>query len=218
MTIKNRIKTINTDVNGYSQKTLITYDDKSFMKTNLIANTLITIGSNEYSTYNNYDSLYRLSSLSLGNSDNNISREYSYCTSGNLTSNYIYEILHKKNNSIYDKETLSYDNLGNISSIKYLNNLQVNYQYDKLGRIIKEINEPMNKVYEYAYDVGGNITSKKEYNIENKIIEDNSIDYNLTLLYNKHKYSSNMIIKKYSFLKKCKMSVKRVVTQYLRFR
>ena len=51
---------------------------------------------NEYSTYNNYDSLYRFSSLSLGNSDNNISREYSYCTSGNLTSNYIYEMLHKK--------------------------------------------------------------------------------------------------------------------------
>ena len=54
-------------------------------------------------------------------------------------------------------DTIEYDANGNIT--KYGD---VTYEYDKLGRLTKETNPTIDRVKEWCYDVGGNITSRTE--------------------------------------------------------
>ena len=57
----------------------------------------------------------------------------------------------------------AYDALGNIEKIYENNRLKVSYTYDALSRLTREDNQWLNKTICYSYDVGGNITAKKEY-------------------------------------------------------
>ncbi len=55
-------------------------------------------------------------------------------------------------------EAVEYDENGNIT--KYGG---TTYQYDKMGRLVRENNQALAKTFVMAYNKGGNITSKKEY-------------------------------------------------------
>ena len=65
-----------------------------------------------------------------------------------------------RNNSAVETETLSltYDANGNITTYGYNT-----YTYDKFNRLTRENNYYLDKTIIWAYDVGGNITSRKEY-------------------------------------------------------
>ena len=67
-----------------------------------------------------------------------------------------------------------YDSNGNIVKIyskvfdeddgSYLGDETIcSYTYDKAGQLTRENNEPLGKTFVYAYDIGGNIVSKSEY-------------------------------------------------------
>jgi len=56
----------------------------------------------------------------------------------------------------------TYDANGNIETITQGGN-QIKYNYNELNEVIREDNQVLNKTIVYAYDVGGNITSKTEY-------------------------------------------------------
>ena len=65
-----------------------------------------------------------------------------------------------RNNSDAETESLSltYDANGNIASYGYNS-----YTYDKFNRLTRENNYYLDKTITWEYDVGGNITSRKEY-------------------------------------------------------
>lgn len=71
-----------------------------------------------------------------------------------------------------------YDVSGNIVSIMR-NELETRYQYDKLGRLIREDNPALNKTIVYKYDAGGNILLKKEckYSLEDRLNFSNIVSY-----------------------------------------
>jgi RHS repeat-associated protein len=57
----------------------------------------------------------------------------------------------------------TYDNVGNIETVKKGSNILVKYTYDGLNRLTQEDNYEFGKRYTYTYDHGGNITAKKVY-------------------------------------------------------
>lgn len=65
-----------------------------------------------------------------------------------------------RNNSAVETESLSltYDANGNITTYGYNT-----YTYDKFNRLTRENNYYLDKTITWEYDVGGNITSRKEY-------------------------------------------------------
>ena len=71
---------------------------------------------------------------------------------------------------ISDTTEYEYDVSGNIVSIKR-DESETRYQYDELGRLVREDNPFLDKTVVYKYDAGGNILLKKEYkySLENKL-------------------------------------------------
>ena len=57
----------------------------------------------------------------------------------------------------------TYDVLGNIETISEGSTLKVKYYYDSLNQLTREDNAYLNKTITYSYDLGGNLTSVKEY-------------------------------------------------------
>lgn len=64
--------------------------------------------------------------------------------------------------AISDTTEYEYDVSGNITSIKR-DEYETRYQYDELGRLVREDNPVLDKTVVYKYDAGGNILLKKEY-------------------------------------------------------
>jgi RHS repeat-associated protein len=58
----------------------------------------------------------------------------------------------------------TYDSSGNILTISEGATLKASYTYDKMNQLIREDNVYTSKSIDYVYDVGGNITSRSEYN------------------------------------------------------
>ena len=57
----------------------------------------------------------------------------------------------------------TYDNAGNITTVKENGVQKVSYAYDKLGQLTRENNAYLGKTYTYTYDMIGNRTAKKTY-------------------------------------------------------
>lgn len=57
----------------------------------------------------------------------------------------------------------TYDNAGNITTVKENGVQKVSYAYDKLGQLTRENNAYLGKTYTYTYDMIGNMTAKKTY-------------------------------------------------------
>lgn len=121
----------------------------------------------------NVDVLSRPINQSLFIGSNGIKKEisyYNYSYLGGGTTETIHTVSYQNilNNAtnVHLLETYSYDLLGNISQISFLQNNATSltkYRYDKYSRLIREDNELLNKTYVYSYDSDGNIIEKKEY-------------------------------------------------------
>ena len=89
-----------------------------------------------------------------------------------MTNSATYAILVRKDDSLTHAVggtsttyNYTYDNAGNIETVKRGSVKLVQYTYDGLNRLIQEDNYEFGKRYTYTYDNGGNITSKKEYTL-----------------------------------------------------
>ena len=82
---------------------------------------------------------------------------------------------------ISDTTEYEYDVSGNIVSIKR-DESETRYQYDGLGRLIKEDNPFLDKTVVYKYDADGNILLKKEYkySLEDKLYSPTVTSYTYT--------------------------------------
>ena len=59
--------------------------------------------------------------------------------------------------------TYTYDNLGNIKTVKEGTELKESYVYDSLNQLVRHNSVTQNKTIVYTYDAGGNILNRKEY-------------------------------------------------------
>ena len=104
-----------------------------------------------------YDGLSRLSEQFVGPVLSQIG--YLAGTSGsttNLVENYTNK---NENGNVLQNYTYTYDNNGNIKTVKEGGVLKATYTYDGLNRLIREDNAQTSNSYQYVYDKGGNLTS-----------------------------------------------------------
>ncbi|OQA48534.1 MAG: tRNA(Glu)-specific nuclease WapA precursor [Firmicutes bacterium ADurb.Bin300] len=124
-------------------------------------------------TYN-YDGLNRCKSrvqtYNPAEPDNDIRTSYLYLEgAGSDTTGLIRYISYVKYNSNVSQGPIkpsfyyTYDNKGNILTVKEGNVLKVTYTYDGLSRLVREDNVWLDKSVTYTYDNGGNILNKKYY-------------------------------------------------------
>ncbi len=69
----------------------------------------------------------------------------------------------------------AYDSMGNIQTVYENGELAVRYQYDALGRLVREDNKALNSTWVFVYDNNGNILKKREFAFtlkENTLIEE----------------------------------------------
>ena len=140
-----------------------------------------------YYTYNNYDTLNRISSEQVnlkvtGGTDATVlTRGYTYrdviIDSVEYTTTQVAGVSYSGlNSSAY---SYTYDARGNITSVSKNNSPLASYEYDDLGQLVRENNVAANKTWTYTYDSRGNITSKKTYAYSNGTLGtlQNSVTY-----------------------------------------
>ena len=89
----------------------------------------------------------------------------------------------RKNNQFVMDESMryTYDSMDNITEIRENGELTIRYEYDTLGRLIREDNKTLKKTYVFSYDNNGNILSKRETKITLKKTDE--IDFTSKNLY-----------------------------------
>ena len=117
-----------------------------------------------------YDSFYRSTKTVLLNTNYSLTTAYSW-RQGTDSSHTSYmpsgqtETLKNAGGTALSTKTLNYtyDSLGNIETISEGGIQRQKYYYDSLNQLIREDNLDLNKTFVNSYDLGGNITSTKEY-------------------------------------------------------
>lgn len=109
-----------------------------------------------------YDRLSRLQDTYLKSGTNTYKTSMTYVSdpSNPLKTTNILESITNGTNS---KISYTYDDNGNIETIKKGTEVEQKYYYDELNQLIREDNFELGKTTTYSYDVGGNITSTKVY-------------------------------------------------------
>ena len=125
-----------------------------------------------------YDSQDRINILKTLGTNCNIEEEFDYVTKSDNVTNQVNNHIVRINNEEIKINDYTYDDNGNIINI--YNGYNTDYVYDKLGRLIRENNEQLNKSITYKYDKSGNIIQKQtsDYSLENKLtntLKDNYI-------------------------------------------
>ena len=128
-----------------------------------ISNAMYYTLGNMPETYT-YDALGRLTKKSLGvNSFYNTSITYLAGSGSNTTGlvgTYKNERVSGGTATLLNQFTYTYDNNGNIKTVKDKANITTTYTYDGLNRLASE--KIGNDTFAYTYDAGGNITSSKK--------------------------------------------------------
>lgn len=168
------VKSINT--NGFTKE--YEYDINNNVKLRKY-----TLNNLSNSLYYNFDRANRLTSLKLNdnvtwsNTMDKLSRlSENQITSGEkkYTTSYIFTdvsdvqnktttLLKSIKNGENDEILYTYDELGNIETIKKGDTLTNKYYYDELSQLVREDDVEQNKTITYEYDTGGNLLNKKEY-------------------------------------------------------
>ena len=114
------------------------------------------------------DGLDRISKITL-QTTGNYAEEQSYTylngNSSTLTTTYVSRIGYGNTSDSY-----TYDDNGNVKTVTTADGT-VTYDYDGLNRLTQEINNVTHKKYNYTYDAGGNILTKKVTNLYNQAVE-----------------------------------------------
>ena len=108
------------------------------------------------------DKLSRLSANKITSGDKNYTTSYTF-TDVSDVQNKTTTLLKSIKNGENDEISYTYDELGNIETIKKGNTLTNKYYYDELSQLVREDDVEQNKTITYEYDAGGNLLNKKEY-------------------------------------------------------
>lgn len=101
--------------------------------------------------------------IGLPETENLASEQITYRKVGDHATNMPATVWFGSNKQIKDSIKYRYDKCGNISEILENGHTSVRYEYDKLNRLIREDNKPLNRTTLYTYDQNGNITERCEY-------------------------------------------------------
>ena len=107
-----------------------------------------------------YDALGRTKKTSISFGENTLSKVRGYQKSGDHTTDRTSSLYYLKNGISDGKITYKYDNMGNVISISENGVQKVKYKYDKLNRLVKEIDIAKDKEICYTIDNEGNILTK----------------------------------------------------------
>ena len=127
------------------------------------ANRLTSLKLNDNVTWSNtMDKLSRLSENQITSGDKNYITSYTF-TDVSDVQNKTTTLLKSIKNGENDEISYTYDELGNIETIKKGDTLTNKYYYDELSQLVREDDVEQNKTITYEYDTGGNLLNKKEY-------------------------------------------------------
>lgn len=101
--------------------------------------------------------------IGLPETENLASEQITYRKVGDHATNMPATVWFGSNKQIKDSIKYRYDKCGNISEILENGHTSARYEYDKLNRLIREDNKPLNRTTVYTYDQNGNITERCEY-------------------------------------------------------
>ncbi len=101
--------------------------------------------------------------IGLPETENLASEQITYRKVGDHATNMPATVWFGSNKQIKDIIKYRYDKCGNISEILENGHTSARYEYDKLNRLIREDNKPLNRTTVYTYDQNGNITERCEY-------------------------------------------------------
>ena len=113
-----------------------------------------------------YDTLNRLNTETLyvdGNHTNHYTKYFYTPGVADSTTGLVSEIHFLK--GMHENEgylTYTYDDVGNIETIKENGVLKATYHYDQFGQLVREDNAWAGRTYLYHYDAGGNLTQVQE--------------------------------------------------------
>jgi len=156
---KNRVSTVTNRVSGSGTKVEYMYGESAQLKRPGIIYGIKVDGTQRASYA--YDRLMRVASKTL-NLDNKKTYVTKYtCQAGNASGKTT--LLPAIITNGTQKLRYVYDVIGNIRTISENDVLKVTYTYDELNRLIREDNKWQNKTICYTYDLGGNMTFRKEY-------------------------------------------------------
>jgi len=110
-----------------------------------------------------YDKLGRLIEVKNSKRNKSFGKSIYYKQVGDHASNLVASEWFEKDGKIKDRLHYTYDEKGNIISIKENNGIIVRYAYDALSRLVREDNKKLDKTTVLTYDMGGNILSRTEY-------------------------------------------------------
>ena len=111
-----------------------------------------------------YDSLNRMTQETL-NVDNvaGYYTSYAYASGANgSTTGLVSGITYRRRAGTAESLTYTYDDAGNIATIRENGVLKATYTYDTMNQLVREDNAWANKTYVYSYDAGGNLTMCRE--------------------------------------------------------
>lgn len=166
---------------GYTDNNVTSVSETVGSQTNAIAytydtNNKLTDANFNYGTGNtakvhwNYDDYGRVNGRSVF--DNNITQIFNTTTTyteNTYASAYVQSIRNQSVGGGYDK-TLTYEYDNNDASIKQYNITRVSdgtnqttYAYDDKQQLVRENNQAAGKTWSWSYNIGGNITEKREY-------------------------------------------------------
>lgn len=144
-------------------------DEVSIYNSVLSQEEINELNTSTVSINKNYDALGRLDTTTLNSTPSqvNFTTKYTYekgkdtgTTTNKVSSIDNYKSLSDANGNSLIKYT--YDANGNIETINQGGKV-IKYYYNELNELKREDNQVINKTTTYSYDVGGNITNKKEY-------------------------------------------------------
>lgn len=136
------------------------------------------------------DTLSRISKNIIENQTGKYETIYQYInTSSNKTTTYINKIINGNNKAI----EYTYNNMGNIETIKIDEGIVNYYYYDQSNRLVRENNKQINKTITYTYDLNGNILNKKEYQYTtDESLENKSTINTITYKYESQNYKDQL--------------------------
>ena len=114
---------------------------------------------------------------------NTIGYTYTELNSLNRTSTQIATYSSQVNSNTKKTYTFTYDDNGNITSIKVNGTEQNRYKYDDIGQLVREDNVASGRTYVYSYDDAGNILTKDIYSITAANITPSSLISTMTYTY-----------------------------------
>lgn len=153
---QNRLTRFSEALYSSDHKTEFTYDNDDRV-------TQITYdGSSTNKVTYSYDELNRVTTRGAGASTATFSYLAGRSGDANSTTAMISAIAHKVGASTVMGLSYTYDNRGNILT-ETRGGLITNYHYDDVGQLVRVDDPHESATWVYAYDCGGNITSKKKY-------------------------------------------------------